>query len=399
MKQICGIYKITNLIDEKFYIGQSIHIFNRWKQHTQSLYKIISPELESPLRRAFIEKGLLEQISQEGVYNNFKFEIIEECSKDKLTEREYSWIDKLNPAYNRMMCPPDVDRMWPQKESLSESCYIQYHDCNARNYYPFWSTFIENKWNPESSAVYTKKRDALRMKGAKLYLILGLKQKGQKKKNFFLWGYTQIEEIECVNDEYLLIGTEFHTKEPIKINDIDGFNYFFRHTMGSFAYGLQNAVNDPFHKVIKNEKTYMDENNLNLATPINWFYNFQSKFITDDNWILIDNNLKPNLYTYTDEKIAFVNNLLLNMLVFYPQKAAGLLLNSNCFKLIFLWPYIDDLSEFLSLIPEIKVLIIKIYADTKNDELTKEQTAMFDSLVSKYPNVSLADDLNDEDLM
>ena len=111
MKQICGIYKITNLIDEKFYIGQSIHIFNRWKQHTQSLYKIISPELESPLRRAFIEKGLLEQISQEGVYNNFKFEIIEECSKDKLTEREYSWIDKLNPAYNRMMCPPDVDRM------------------------------------------------------------------------------------------------------------------------------------------------------------------------------------------------------------------------------------------------------------------------------------------------
>ena len=80
----------------------------------------------------------------------------------------------------------------------------------------------------------------------------------------------------------------------------------------------------------------MDENNLNLATPINWFYNFQSKFITDDNWILIDNNLKPNLYTYTDEKIAFVNNLLLNMLVFYPQKAAGLLLNSNCFKLIFL---------------------------------------------------------------
>ncbi|HQB65103.1 MAG TPA: hypothetical protein PK616_04375, partial [Fibrobacteraceae bacterium] len=102
---------------------------------------------------------------------------------------------------------------------------------------------------------------------------------------------------------------------------------------------------------------------------------------------------------YTDEKIAFVNNLLLNMLVFYPQKAAGLLLNSNCFKLIFLWPYIDDLSEFLSLIPEIKVLIIKIYADTKNDELTKEQTAMFDSLVSKYPNVSLADDLNDEDLM
>lgn len=30
---ICGIYKIQNLINGKIYIGQSIHIYQRWKEH------------------------------------------------------------------------------------------------------------------------------------------------------------------------------------------------------------------------------------------------------------------------------------------------------------------------------------------------------------------------------
>lgn len=28
-----GIYKITNLLNGKIYIGQSIHIEKRWKEH------------------------------------------------------------------------------------------------------------------------------------------------------------------------------------------------------------------------------------------------------------------------------------------------------------------------------------------------------------------------------
>ena len=30
-----GIYKITNLINNKIYIGQSIHIERRWSEHCQ----------------------------------------------------------------------------------------------------------------------------------------------------------------------------------------------------------------------------------------------------------------------------------------------------------------------------------------------------------------------------
>ena len=32
-EKICGIYKITNLINGKVYIGQSTNIERRWKDH------------------------------------------------------------------------------------------------------------------------------------------------------------------------------------------------------------------------------------------------------------------------------------------------------------------------------------------------------------------------------
>lgn len=78
----CGIYKITNMVNGKSYIGQSINISNRWKQHTQSLDKIKNIDAENPLRRAFCKYGLTQQVSQPGVYGNFKFEILLECDRE-----------------------------------------------------------------------------------------------------------------------------------------------------------------------------------------------------------------------------------------------------------------------------------------------------------------------------
>lgn len=34
-KTVCGIYKITNLIDGKIYVGQSVNIPERFKQHVK----------------------------------------------------------------------------------------------------------------------------------------------------------------------------------------------------------------------------------------------------------------------------------------------------------------------------------------------------------------------------
>ena len=87
MEQICGIYKITNLINNKSYIGQSIDIYTRWHQHK---YADCKP---STIHKAIRKYGL----------KNFSFEIIEQCKKEELNEREIFWItyyDTYNQGYN-----------------------------------------------------------------------------------------------------------------------------------------------------------------------------------------------------------------------------------------------------------------------------------------------------------
>lgn len=81
----CGIYKITNKINGHSYIGQSIDIERRWRQH------INFPKENSkyPLYQAFIKYGV----------ENFSFEIIDLCSEDKLNKKEEYYIAKYN-TYN-----------------------------------------------------------------------------------------------------------------------------------------------------------------------------------------------------------------------------------------------------------------------------------------------------------
>lgn len=84
-----GIYKITNNVNNKCYIGQSRDIEARWAKHL-SAYKS-SPEWE--LYRAFKKYGI----------SSFSFEIIEECLIEELNEREIYWIaqyDSFNNGYN-----------------------------------------------------------------------------------------------------------------------------------------------------------------------------------------------------------------------------------------------------------------------------------------------------------
>ena len=62
-KIMIGIYKITNKINQKCYIGQSIHIEKRWKEHVN-----LAQTGETLLYKAFRKYGI----------ENFIFEIIEE---------------------------------------------------------------------------------------------------------------------------------------------------------------------------------------------------------------------------------------------------------------------------------------------------------------------------------
>ena len=77
------IYKITNTLNGKIYIGQtSTTIEHRWKQHIQDSKKY----KDRPLYRAFNKYGI----------NVFKIEIVEECSSEEVNERECFWITYYN---------------------------------------------------------------------------------------------------------------------------------------------------------------------------------------------------------------------------------------------------------------------------------------------------------------
>jgi group I intron endonuclease len=83
-----GIYKIVNIKNNKFYVGSSKNLMNRWKEHSYSLRK--NKHINCILQRAWNKYG--EQ--------SFNFEIIESCSPYLLYEREQFYLDLLKPPYN-----------------------------------------------------------------------------------------------------------------------------------------------------------------------------------------------------------------------------------------------------------------------------------------------------------
>ena len=80
------IYKITNLVNNKIYIGQTLQpIQNRWYQHISTAFKENSSN-KYAIHYAIRKYGI----------KNFSFDIIEEVSNDFLNERECYWIKELN---------------------------------------------------------------------------------------------------------------------------------------------------------------------------------------------------------------------------------------------------------------------------------------------------------------
>lgn len=78
-----GIYKITNLLNGKVYVGQSVQLEERKQEHFRCLRKGIHDNIY--LQSAFNKYG----------ESNFKFEVIEYLTDDAnlLTQREQYWID------------------------------------------------------------------------------------------------------------------------------------------------------------------------------------------------------------------------------------------------------------------------------------------------------------------
>lgn len=84
-----AIYKITNSVNGKFYIGSAMSVTRRWQKHRWKLEKNIHEN--EKLQRAWNKYGS----------EAFSIEVIESVSGiSALVEREQFWIDRLDPCVN-----------------------------------------------------------------------------------------------------------------------------------------------------------------------------------------------------------------------------------------------------------------------------------------------------------
>lgn len=116
-----GIYKITNQVNNKCYIGQSICIEKRWKEH---IYEAEKGDKNYKLYLAIRKYGI----------DNFTFEVIEECSEKDLNEKEIFYIKKYDSYLNgynstlggqgknfqRIIEPQKIYELWDKGLSVKE---------------------------------------------------------------------------------------------------------------------------------------------------------------------------------------------------------------------------------------------------------------------------------------
>lgn len=84
-----GIYKFTNTITGESYIGQSVNIDKRFIQHKNR---------HDPRQKTYENTYFHEMLWHYG-FCNFSFEILEQCSKEQLNEKEKYYIEKYKTIY------------------------------------------------------------------------------------------------------------------------------------------------------------------------------------------------------------------------------------------------------------------------------------------------------------
>lgn len=91
-EEVCGIYKITNSLNQMCYIGQAKSMYKRFCEHCKYGLGIDTPQ-GNKLYKAMLEDGL----------ENFTFELLEQCTPEELNEKEKYYIsvyNSVNFGYN-----------------------------------------------------------------------------------------------------------------------------------------------------------------------------------------------------------------------------------------------------------------------------------------------------------
>ena len=199
---ICGIYQITNKINNKIYVGQSIDIERRWNQHKYGKGNII-------VRNAIQKYGL----------DNFEFEILETIeftTKNEvvnlLTELEQKWFDIKEPYINGYnINKTSKPNLTPNRDSnfghkISKIKIDNNHCGKPVNQYSLKGEFIK-KW--KSAA------EVERSLGFKAENISACCLKKQNSSNKFIWRFE--------NDELLDIDIQKANK-LLRLSEIRQYN-------------------------------------------------------------------------------------------------------------------------------------------------------------------------------
>ena len=86
-KKVSGVYLVKNKLTGKCYVGVSVNIHSRWRQHK---YWAKNQDVVSLITKSIKKNGV----------ENFEFSIIEECGKDLFDEKERYWIEKYDSVLN-----------------------------------------------------------------------------------------------------------------------------------------------------------------------------------------------------------------------------------------------------------------------------------------------------------
>lgn len=141
-----GIYKITNKINNKCYIGQSTCIKKRWENHKcmNSGKYPGSCYYNYPLYRAFRKYGV----------DNFSFEVLEECSKEELCSKELYYIQKYNSVSEGYNQTYSTDNPFNDKEILTRAIEKMKINHSTENHKKIQSEITKKLWQNDE---YRKK--------------------------------------------------------------------------------------------------------------------------------------------------------------------------------------------------------------------------------------------------
>ena len=112
MKKICCVYKLTNTVTGKYYVGSTFNLYSRMKYHRYSHNRNPNKELGNDIEKYG--------------WDAFSVEVLEECTRENVRERERYYIESLNAVevgYNQTKSTTYQDwmksynaQMWQNEE-------------------------------------------------------------------------------------------------------------------------------------------------------------------------------------------------------------------------------------------------------------------------------------------